>query len=134
MPIDVTTPVEVTKYLKMADESGQTWVKIKPVDYSAEIERDEALKNRKITPDGTQLQINLSSLWALEIWLTYVETNLVVNYRDGEGNVTRTISFEPRSEMNRMEFLRRLTGLPPGIVYEWHSCVVEVVPDWAVPF
>jgi hypothetical protein len=134
MPIDVTTPVEVTKYLKMADETGQTWVKIKPVDYAAEIERDEALKNRKITADGTQLQINLSSLWALEIWLTYVETNLVVNYRDQEGNITKTISFEPRSEMNRMEFMRRLAELPPGIVYEWHSCVVEVVPDWAVPF
>jgi len=96
------------------------------------------LSKRTLVPDGTmlrtQVETNLNRLWALEIWLTYSETNLVVEFEDEDGKVTKTVKFEPKDEMSRAEFLNRLGQLPPGIVYEWHSCVVDIVRDWAVPF
>ena len=122
----------------MSDETGETYVIIKPPDYAAESERGRLLDKHTLIPDGgsfrTQVEVNLNELWALEIWLTYVDTNLKVEYVDADGNITKTIKFEPREKMTRAEFMRRLGELPPGVVYEWHACVVDVVRDWAVPF
>ncbi len=135
MPIKVTTMVNQTKYLKLSDPDGETYVVIKPPDYQAVMERDELLKNRTVMPGvGTQVSSNLSQLWAVEIWLTYVETNLVVEFEDEDGKITKTIKFEPRDQISRVEFIRRLQELPPSIVYEWHTAIIEVVGDWAVPF
>ena len=138
MAIDVSTPVAETRYLSISDPSGETWVRITPPDYGADSERSTLLTKRNLVPDGNmirqQVDVNLNDLWALEIWLTYVETNLVVNFKDAEGKTIKTIKFEPRDEMSRGEFMNRLGQLPPGIVYEWHKAVVSVVGDWASPF
>jgi hypothetical protein len=136
--IQASTPVAQTRYLSISDPSGETYVVIRPPDYQAETERGQMLSKRTLVPDGTmlrtQVDTNLNELWALELWLTYVETNLVVEFKDEKGEVVKTIKFEPRDQMSRGEFLNRLGQLPPGIVYEWHSCVVDIVRDWAVPF
>ena len=138
MAIDVSTPVAQTRYLSVADPSGETWVRITPPDYAADSERAALLTKRNLVPDGNmirqQVEVNLNDLWALEIWLTYEETNLVVNFTDPEGETVKTVKFEPRDQMSRGEFMARLGQLPPGIVYEWHMAVVDVVGDWAVPF
>ncbi|NIV30507.1 MAG: hypothetical protein GWN58_13715 [Anaerolineae bacterium] len=136
--ITASTPVAQTRYLSVSDPTGETFVVIKPPDYGAETERGELLSKRTLVPDGTmlrtQVETNLNQLWALELWLTYVETNLVVEFEDDQGNTTKTVRFEPRDQMSRAEFLNRLAQLPPGVVYEWHACVVDVVRDWSVPF
>ena len=96
---------------------------------------DDRLRARLSTlPIRQQVEVNLNDLWALEIWLTYVETNLVVNFTDPDGKTVKTVKFEPRDQMSRGEFMSRLGQLPPGIVYEWHMAVVDIVRDWAVPF
>lgn len=136
--ITASTPVAQTRYLSISDPAGETYVVIKPPDYQAETERGALLSKRTLVPDGvmlrTQVDTNLNELWALELWLTYVETNLVVEFKDEQGNTTKTVRFEPKDQMGRGEFLNRLGQLPPGIVYEWHAAVVDVVRDWAVPF
>ena len=138
MAIEVSTPVAETRYLSVSDPSGETYVRIAPPDYGADTERGTLLTKRNLVPDGNmlrqQVEVNLNDLWALEIWLTYVETNLVVNFTDAEGTTIKTVKFEPRDQMSRGEFMSRLGQLPPGIVYEWHMAVVDVVRDWAVPF
>ena len=122
----------------MSDPTGETYVVIRPPDYAAERARSELLKHRSFIPEGnnlrTQVEVNLNDLWALEIWLTYQETNLHVIFRDEDGEITREIEFEPRGQITREEFMQRLGELPPGIVYEWRAAVVDVVRDWAVPF
>jgi len=135
MAIKVSTQVDKTKYLKTTDPSGETYVVIRPPDFGMESERDEILKQRSMDRAGrVNVEVNLSTLWAIEIWLTYVETNLHVQYTDEQGEVVKEIKFEPKDQMTRDQFLRRLGELPPGMVYEWHMRLVEVVPDWAVPF
>jgi len=138
MTIKVSTPVPETRYLEISDETGETYVIIKPPDYAAETARGRMLDKRTLVEDGgfyrTRVEVNLNELWALEIWLTYVETNLEVEYVDKDGEPTRTIAFPPRKDISRTEFMTRLGALPPGIVYEWRLKVLEVVPDWAVPF
>jgi hypothetical protein len=136
--ITASAKVAETRYLSISDSTGETFVVIKPPDYGAETERGQMLSRRTLVPDGavlrTQVDTNLNELWALELWLTYVETNLVVEFKNDQDEVVKTIKFEPRDQMSRGEFLSRLAQLPPGIVYEWHACVVDVVRDWAVPF
>lgn len=138
MAITISTPVPETHFLSISDPTGETYVIIKPPDYAAESERGKMLEKRTLVPVSgflrTQVEVNLNELWALEIWLTYVETNLVVEFTDKDGEVEKTIKFESREDIRRPEFMRRLGQLPPGLVYEWHTQVVEVVPDWAVPF
>ena len=61
MPIKVSTMVPQTKYLKLSDPSGKTYVVINPPDYQAVMERDELLKNRTLMPGvGTQVSSNIS--------------------------------------------------------------------------
>jgi len=138
MPIQVSANTPQTRYLSITDPSGATYVIINPPDYAAESERGEMLKKRTLVPDGvylrTQVEVNLNDLWALEIWLTYQETNLHVQYKDEEDKVVKEVKFEPRDQVSRGEFLKRVGELPPGMVYEWHMKVVEVVRDWNVPF
>lgn len=138
MSVTISTPVPVKRDLEMTDPSGETFVLIMPPDFAADRERAEMLKNRSFVPEGnyfrTQVEYNLNDLWAVEIWLTYVETNLHVVFRDKDGNVTKEIKFEPRAQMSRSEFMSRLGQLPPGIVYEWHMIVVDIVRDWSLPF
>ena len=135
MAITVSAQVPTTKYLTATDPSGETYVVIRPPDFAVESERDQILKKRSMDAEGrVNVEVNLSALWAVEIWLTYVETNLHVQFTDEQGEVVKEIKFEPRDKMTRDEFIRRLGELPPGIVYEWHMRLIEVVRDWAVPF
>ena len=138
MAIQVSANAPQTRYLSMTDLTGETYVIINPPDYTAEAERGDMLKKRTLVPDGaflrTQVEVNLNDLWALEIWLTYKETNLHVQFTDPEGKVGTEIKFEPRDKMTRTEFLNRVGRLLPGMVYEWHMQVVSVVKDWMVPF
>ena len=138
MPVRVSTPTNLTKKLVGLDQSGETYITLRPADFQAEQERGEALKNRTLVPMNgywrTRTEVNLGDLWALEIWLAYVETNLVVEFTDEHGKVVKTVSFKPRSETNRGEFMASLGQLPGEMVAEMHQKVLEIMPDWAVPF
>ena len=138
MAIKVPAPVPVKKDLVETDPTKKTWVIFKPPNFAAETERSEMLSQRSIipTPGGlrTQVDVNLHALWAVDLWVTYVETNLEIEFTDEDGKVVDSAKFAPRAEMGRAEFMRQLNKLPPSVVYEWHATMLEVVPDWAIPF
>lgn len=134
------------------DPTGETYVKIRPPRFEDELERGRLRSKHTFAYDEQgfqvrQVDINLNHLWALEIWLTYEDTNLRVDIpreateaevekgvAEAGGQITDTVSFLPRRQMNMTDFLQRLSGLPPNFVYHWHALVVDVVRQWADPF
>jgi len=120
--------------MNRVDPSGETWVKIKPPDMEAESLRQNLLTRKRFHFDdqgqieSVEVAVNNGELYAAEIWLTYEDTN-------GEYDIGgEVVKFEPRSKETRAAFLTKLVKLPPAIVWEWHSKVVDVVRDWQNPF
>lgn len=121
------------------DPSGETFVVVKPPSWVEERQRAEMLKERTDYFDErgmpkTDINVNTRELTELEIWLTYVETNLEVEFKDKDGKVEKVITFEPKEDIEPREFFRKLAELPGSIVYSWREAVVDVVPDWRYPF
>jgi len=122
-----------------ADPSGETWVVVKPPGWAEEKRRGGMLANRTDYFDesgmpATRVDVNIRELADVEIWLTYVETNLEVELLDEDGKVEETITFKPKAEEDPAGFVRKLSKLPSYIVYSWRAAVVDVVPDWRHPF
>ena len=85
----------------------------------------------------TLVDVNTRLLFAEEIWLTYHSTNLDLDIpsKDEDGNdFVDNVTFLPRAKTTRVIFMGKLLQLPPPIVYEWRSAVVDVVRSWATPF
>lgn len=122
----------VKRLLVDSDPSGDTWVMINPVTYREDMLRGEVLKTREISREGSRMQsVNLYTLYAEEIWLTYDDARIIID-DDGE----ELVLFKPRTDMTKETFMAALTHkkMPPGVVLEWHTQVVEVNPDWMYPF
>ena len=120
----------VKKLLIDSDPSGDSWVMINPVTYREDMARGEVLKTRVI--EGSNMQsVNLYKLYAEEIWLSYNDAHIIID-DDGE----ELILFKPREDMTRETFMAALTHekMPPPVILEWHTRVVEVNPDWMFPF
>jgi len=121
-----------------------TWVLIKPPSYSTAIARAAiAGKGRSINVSServsTSLEANLAYLFANEIWLTYQDTNLVVEIpkkwnEEGEVSEWDKITFEPREDETMRSFMDKIEKMPLSIVYDWHNQVCDVVPEWRIPF
>lgn len=132
--IKVSTLVPQTRELREADPTGKTWVKIKPPGFEQEMERARLTTSRSYRLGEVQVNHNSRLLMADEIWLTYAGTNLEVEIvLDEEGN-SEIVKFKPPGETNRGEFMDSLLKLPPKVVNEWHAMVMDVVPEWNVPF
>lgn len=139
MAIKVSAMTPRTVYLTEIDPEGRTYVVIRPPTFKEHTEREEFLAaNRRITisPDGAQVisTTNVATLTALELWLTYDSTNLQVEFVDDDGNVVKTISFPPKDKIQREKFMALLMELPEWIIRAWHNAVVQVVPEWGIPF
>lgn len=132
----------VSRDLRGADPTGETWVMVTPPGYAEEMERGRLLSKRSYSYDEaglpiTLVDVNTRMLFAEEIWLTYDSTNLEVDIpaKDDDGNdIVETITFLPRRQTSRAMFMKKLLQLPPSFVYEWRSAVVDVVRSWATPF
>ena len=140
MPVKISAVVPQKVYLEETDLSGETYVEIRPPTYREHAEREGFLSaNRRVSlANSGEVQIgnnaNFAQLAALEVWLTYQSTNLTVQFVDDEGKVVDEVSFKPREKMTREEFFEALYKLPASIVEEWHRAVLQVVPDWSIPF
>lgn len=124
--------------LSMSDKTGETFVIIKPPDFRDETIRGRLTSKREYVVDddgymNVKVDVNTRLLWAEEIWLTYVESNLVVKRENEDGNV-ETITFPPKGELNRAQFMEKLEKVPPKVVWEWHAMVTSVIPEWRDPF
>ena len=121
-----------------------TWALIAPASYSVETRRSAMIgKGRTVNVSrdriSTGIEANLAALFSLEIWLTYVDTNLEVELpekigEDGEVATWNKITFGPRKEETQRSFMEKIEQLPLYIVYDWHNQVTNVVPEWRVPF
>jgi len=136
--ITISALVPERRELRTADPTGETWVKIQPPGYAAETERGRLTSKRSFYYNDagfsvTDIDVNTRLLWAEEIWLAYIDTNLDVDIEQEDGTVVN-ITFEPRDEISRGEFMGKLAQLPSPIVYEWHAMLVDVVPEWSSPF
>lgn len=141
MPIKVSKPVPVKKFLDISDPTGETYVIIRPPSPGAINERAMELSKRTPTvSEGyyhTQVDVNTERLHRLEIWLTYEDTNLKIEVTDDDGEVVEVIEFKPRNLMTRREFeetLDRIAVVAYGVLVEWNQRVREVVPQWDSPF
>lgn len=134
MSIKVSSPTPVKKMLAQSDPDGDSWVMIRPITYRDDIMRGELLKQREILNDtmGRALtrNINMYRLRAEELWLTYDNARIVLVDDDG----SETEPFKPRDEMTKSEFLDILAGLPSAVVIDWYTRMLEVNPDWSLPF
>lgn len=125
MPIKISAMTPQKKILSEADPSGDTYVMIKPVSYRDDMARGEFLKEREI---ATGKGINMYTLRAEELWLTYAGVHIVLESEDDK-------QAQPFSEgMTKASFMEALSALHTDVVLEWHSKMVEVNPDWAFPF
>lgn len=135
--IKVSASVPEQRELTQCDSTGETWVLIRPPGWSEEKRRGRMLSNAEMYfVDGmpaTRVDVNQRELWELEIWLTYEDTNMVVEIENEDGDIEE-ISFKPRGQITAVEFVENLSKLPPSIVQEWRSAVVDVVPAWFYPF
>jgi len=140
MPVEISAVVPEMRRLLNADESGDTWVKIKPPGYEEERQRGQLLKRRSYSYDEdgylkTDVDCNVRTLWAMEIWLTFHEANVHVIFTDEDGKTVNEVKIMgKRDDFRYSEFMEQLNQLPPEIVFEWHASVVDVVPDWRSPF
>ena len=127
--------------LNLSDPTGGTHVIVQPPTPGAIHERAQELSKRTPTfIEGyyhTQVDVNTERLRHLEIWLTYHDTNLEVQVTDEDGEIAETITFKPREQTTRREFmasLNRLAAVAYGILIEWQQKVRETVPQWDTPF
>lgn len=138
--ITISTFTPQRRELRSADPTGETWVKIKPPGMEEEIQRSRMTSKRtyKYDDEGfmeVSIDSNTRLLWAEEIWLTYVDTNLdVVMEGAGDDGEDLEITFDPRKKTDYSTFMQHLLRLPRQIFYEWHHMVTDVVPEWRRPF
>lgn len=127
--IKISTMIPVTRVLDQCDPSGETWVKINPPSFAQEMIRGQ-ITNTVFTDSGTMPSANLRTLALTEIWLTYGGTNLEVEITREDGSDIITFT----GKETESEFRAKLLRLPPFIVNEWLSHVLDVVPEWRSPF
>lgn len=131
---------ETKKLLQIADD-GSVWVQIQPPDFLAERERAQLKEQVTHSVDSftgapTFMQnFNSADLSMLEIWLSYKDSNIDVEItighdEDGEPSSFEHLKFGPREKESRAAFLEKLGKLPPVIVNEWHTRVLQVIPSW----
>lgn len=121
-----------------------TWALISPPTFRiAKLRSAVVGKGRTVNVSNTRIstgsEANVAALFAQEIWWTYEDTNLEVELplkigEDGEVEEWEKIVFAPRADEKQRDFLNKVDRLPLYIVYDWHNQVVDVIPEWQLPF
>ena len=110
---------------KFSDDP-ESCVTIKQASFGAERRRSAAFTTGKVswvegTSEMTQWQeTSAADARALEIWLTFVESNLL-------GTDDKPLFALGKGEA---EFMEALDKLPHAVVMEWYGFVLEMNPDW----
>jgi hypothetical protein len=131
MPKIIELPVPEQKPLLVLDNEGEIWVRIRQPSVEEETRRSRALRYDLIY-DGVRPNFSIASLNALELWLTYEDSNIDLDLRRGDDSVI--VKFKPRAQMSETEFLAEVNKLPPNVFTEWVDRMHEVVPEWDLPF
>jgi hypothetical protein len=136
MPIQAAPLVPQRMELTSLDESGDTFVWVRPATGREKLQRGELLKDRVFTQSGLHSSVNPVALQNLEIWLTAGNGDgdigtIVVEYDGGE---TRTFFDKKKVEYTRADFIKELNELPDIVIATWHAKVIEVNPGWMYPF
>jgi hypothetical protein len=118
------------------DESGDTFVWVRPATGREKLQRGELLKDRTLTDRGLHSSVNPVALQNLEIWLTAGNEdgdigNIVVEYDGGD---TRRFFPQKKDEYTRVTFFKELNELPDIVIAAWHAQVIKVNPGWFYPF
>jgi hypothetical protein len=131
MAIIIELPVPESKPLLTLDNEGNTWVLIRQPSMEEETRRARMLRYDLIY-DGIRPGFTVTQLNALELWLTYEDSNIELDLRRGKDSTL--VKFKPRGQMTEAEFLAEVNKLPPNVFTEWVDRMHEVVPEWALPF
>jgi hypothetical protein len=131
MAIIIELPVPESKPLLTLDNEGNTWVLIRQPSMEEETRRARMLRYDLIY-DGVRPGFTVTQLNALELWLTYEDSNIELDLRRGKDSTL--VKFKPRGQMTEAEFLAEVNKLPPNVFTEWVDRMHEVVPEWALPF
>lgn len=136
MPIKCAPLVPQRMELTNLDESGDTFVWVRPATGRDKLARGELLKDRVYSQNGLHSSVNPVALQNLEIWLTAGNDdgevgNIVVEYSDGS---SRTFFSKKKGDYTRATFINELNELPDKVIAAWHAKVVEVNPGWFYPF
>ena len=130
-----TTPVKVV--LTQADPSGETYLMFRRPTWRDDELRGELLKDTHMvmTDNGIakRVQVNPYLLRSEEIWILYMDGNLVVE--DTQGN--RDSLLKPRKDMSKEQFMNVLRDprLDTDVLWEIHNkMIAEVASDWRFPF
>ena len=131
----IERPVKVV--LTQADPSGETWLLFRRPTWRDDELRGELLKDtRLVMTDGgltKQVQVNPYLLRSEEIWILYIDGNLVIENSKGE----RTSLLKPKNEMTKEVFMQVLGDprLGMDVAWEIHNRMIEeAAPDWRYPF
>ena len=139
MTIKISTMVPQIIPLTRLDPTGETKVTVVPPGWNEERIRGGLLAKRKYSRDDigrlvTEVDCNIRELWESEIWLTYGESNVVVEIDRGTDEPETLSIVGDKDSVTFKEFMTTLEKMPPQVVYAWHEAVAQVVEDWRNPF
>jgi hypothetical protein len=124
----VKRPQTTRVYLNAWDPSGETWVDIRAPRFAETAQRQTYWSQVQVftTPMAERAiyQQTEAELAAIEIYLTFVDSNILIEDEDGEP----VLAFRPGLVWS--EFIQTLNGLEDELVLEWHAAVLELKPDW----
>jgi hypothetical protein len=147
MPLVLIKGIPESFKLEKADPSGDTFVMIKPATVAEQAARDDlnARATRTIrssSPDAIEVKSEwtFSQRQALEVFLTMVDCNVMVQESDAEGKPSgdakalfktgRNTRGEAYLDMNRIQFTEAWGKLPTEVADEIHSKVLKKNPQW----
>lgn len=116
-----------------SDPSGDTWVYITPATNRSNLERGEMLRDIEVTTQGVRVNVNPYLLQNWQIWASAGAEDIgrvIVIRGDDEEDI---FEGKGRDDLTRAQFMELLQKIPPTVIAEWNTKVLEVNADWRYP-
>jgi len=144
MPITAASVIPQKQILKDLDETGETWVWVKPTTARMDLMRAQLLQTQEWTADGRFIRVVVNPV-ELQHWQIYLSSGgpnegigslILEEPAEGEEKPKRTnLMPKKRSDYaNFKEFQDALLECPPALISHWTSAIYEVNRSWLYPF
>jgi hypothetical protein len=144
MAITAASVVPQMQKLTDLDDTGETWVWVKPTTARMDLLRANLLQSQEWTPDGRFIRVVVNPV-ELKHWQIYLSSggedggigNLILEEpaKEGEKPVRTKLMNKKRDKYaNFREFQDDLLKCPPELITHWTSAIYEVNGSWIYPF
>ena len=144
MAITAVPVVPQKQILTDLDETGETWVWVKPTTSRMDLLRAQLLQTQEWTSDGRFIRVVVNPV-ELQHWQIYLSSggenggigSLILEdpAKEGEKPLRTTLMPKKRTDYaNFKEFQDDLLKCPPALISHWTSAIYEVNRSWLYPF